>query len=72
MMVEWQPGQPWTHPSIQRLSLDEMREKLAEAYDRLDADQREFGAGAKELIHLDLERIDTFCLAIENREQVEA
>lgn len=73
-MVEWELGKAWTHPSIQRLSTEEMREKLNEAYQTQDDDHREFGRDprpeAKELLRADLERIDTLCIAIEQREEL--
>lgn len=71
--MDWQPGKPWTHPSVQRLSNDELRERYKNARAKRGQDEIEFAGDTRQdvkdlLFHdRDLER--TYRVALEEREQ---
>ena len=41
--VRWEPSKPWTHPSVQRLSTEEIRAKLASYEAQKAADLAAYG-----------------------------
>jgi hypothetical protein len=70
-MNGWKPGKPWTHPSIQRLTNEELRAKYASSVAMLIKDAAEFGTDprddAHELLRMDRESVDNYQRALESR-----
>lgn len=76
-MRAWEPGKPWTHPSVQRLSDTEIEAKIEDLSGRLRRDRDEFAdhpdrAQVSELLKSYRAQMRTYREALRDRQEAAA
>lgn len=69
-MKEWNPAEPWTHPSLAKLSLDELEDRLVYWRKVLARAKGWEGQDARELEADARERVATVERAIEELKEI--